>query len=64
MLANSRDSSLGTTSGAALARGAVAPAGGVPTAWALPAGLSPLLVGFGLAILLLVYWDRRVVFKS
>ncbi|MGD0020477.1 MAG: hypothetical protein ABSD62_14640 [Candidatus Limnocylindrales bacterium] len=63
-LANTRNSSLGTTTGAALARGATAaPGSSSPTGWAMPVGVTPLAIGFIAAVLLLVYWDRRVVFK-
>jgi hypothetical protein len=66
-LANSRDSALGTTSGAAIARGgsgAIAARGSSPTGWAIPTGVTPLAAGLIGAIGLLVYLDRRVVFKS
>jgi hypothetical protein len=63
-LANTRDSSLSTTSGAAIAKGTRSSAlGTAPTGWSLPVGFTPLTIGVIGAIGLLVYLDRRVVFK-
>jgi hypothetical protein len=62
-LANTRDASLSTTSGAALAKGGSRTVLGAPTGWSLPVGLTPLTIGVIGAMALLVYLDRRVVFK-
>lgn len=65
-LANTRDSATSTTTGALIARGAspAVPSAGLPTGWAMPVGVTPLALGFLLALGLLVYWDRReIVFR-
>jgi hypothetical protein len=64
---NPRDARHTTTTGAAIARGgsgvaaASAPA---QVGWSLPVGVTPLALGLLGAIGLLVYLDRRVVFKK
>jgi hypothetical protein len=63
---NPRDARHTTTTGAALARGwggAAAASGPAPTGWTLPVGVTSLAAGLIGAIVLLVYLDRRVVFK-
>jgi hypothetical protein len=64
-LANTRDASLQTTAGAAAARGKpLATTSAAPTAFTMPAGVTPLAIGFVALVALLVYWDRRVVFRA
>lgn len=60
-LANTRDASLQTTAGAALAKGSSLVSGTTPTAWSMPAGVTPLAIGVIALGALLVYWDRRVL---
>jgi hypothetical protein len=61
-LANTRDSSVGTTSGAAIAKGASWALPGA-TGWSMPTGITPLAIGLIAFMFLLVYWDRRVVLR-
>lgn len=60
-LANTRDASLQTTAGAALAKGSSLTSTASPTAWSMPIGITPLSIGLIAAVGLLVYWDRRVL---
>ena len=60
-----RDTLHSSTTGAALARSAPAASAaasqGSPTGWTVPTGIPALLVGVVIAVVLLFYWDRRIV---
>jgi hypothetical protein len=62
---NTRDARHSTTTGAKLAQGTggAAVASAAPSGFTVPTFLTPLALGLIGSIVLLVYLDRRVVFK-